>query len=173
MQLQCETNKVIGWKGRQKYISLQITSRPQAGTAHTPSGFSADGIQKISLFLTSDMSIWLRPASFTVLAVCKDTDWTGLQIGSTQHSWKCIFAIEMVENWERRTCSWERRRQSKTAFSLLLKSMMQIFMHEAERNSWVILLLCLKTYPRLKGELTTVPKFENVLMSEFRAIYMP
>lgn len=138
-----------------------------------PSGFSADGIQRISLFVTPDMSIWLRPASFTILAVCKDTDWPGLQIGNTHHSWKCIFAIGILENWERQTCSWGRRRQSKTAFSLLLKPMMQIFMHEAERNSWVILLPCLKTYPRLKGELITEPKFENVLMSEFCSIYMP
>lgn len=173
MQLQCERNKVVGWKDRQKYISLPVTSYPQAGTAHMPSDFSADRMQKISLLMTSDMSIWLRPASFTVLAVCKDTGWPELQIRETHHSWKCIFAIGIVENWERQTCSWGRRRQSKTAFSLLLKPMMQIFMHKAERNSRVILLLCLKTYPHLKGELTTVPKFENVLMSEFRAVYMP
>lgn len=84
-----------------------------------------------------------------------------------------FFAIGIAEIWERQTRSWGRRRQSKTAFPLLLKPMMQIFMHEAERNYWVILLPCLKTYPHLKEELTTVPKFENMLMSEFCSTYMP
>lgn len=174
MQHSCGRNKEVGWKDGQKYISLAISSDPQAGTAHMPSGFSADKIQKISLFLTPDMSIWRRPASFTILAVCKDTDWPGLQIGNTHHSWKCIFC-----HWDSRklretgTQEEGRSRHSKTAFSLLLKPMMQIFMHETERNSWVILLPCLKTHPHLKGELTTVPKFENVLMSEFCSIYMP
>lgn len=84
-----------------------------------------------------------------------------------------FFAIGIVEIWERQARSWGRRRQSKTAFSLLLKPMMQIFMHEAERNSWVILLPCLKTYPHLKEELTTVLKFANVLMSEFCSTYVP
>lgn len=62
---------------------------------------------------------------------------------------KCIFvffAIRVVENQKKQTYTWERRRQCNTAFSLLLKPMMQIFMHEAERNSWVIFLPCLKAY---------------------------
>lgn len=43
------------WLKRQTgIISLAISSDPQAGTAHMPSGFSADRIQKISLFLTPD-----------------------------------------------------------------------------------------------------------------------
>lgn len=104
MQFQCGRNKEVGWKDRQKYISLAISSNPQAGTAHMPSGFSADRIQKISLFLTSDMSIWRRPASFTILAVCKDTDWPGLQIGSAQSLLKSVFfAIGVVENQEKQT----------------------------------------------------------------------
>lgn len=170
MQLQCGRKKEVGWRDRQKFISLAISSDPRAGTAHMPSGFSTDRIQKISLFLTPDMSIWQRPASFTMLAGCKDIGGSGLQIGSSHHSWKCIFCHWDSRKWRDRHRG--RRKQSKTAFPLILKHRMQIFPREAERNSWVILLLCLKTCSDLKGDLPTLPKFQNVLMSEFYSIYM-
>lgn len=173
MQLQCGRNTEAGWMDRQKYISLAISSDPQAGTAHMPSALGQTEFKRSAFFWPQ---IWAsgedqHPSQFWQFAKTS----TGLDRKSEAliMAESVFFATGMVENGGRQTCCWGRRRQSKTAFSLLLKHMMQIFMHEAEMNSWVILLPCLKTYSCLKGELTTVPKFENVLMSEFCSIYMP
>lgn len=101
------------WEKQRSWLNGQ-TEIYQPCNLKRPSGrystyafcFRADRIQKISLFLTPDMSIWRRPASCTILAVCKDIDWPGSQIGSTHHGWKCIF------------CHWDSRKLRETDMRL-------------------------------------------------------
>lgn len=173
MQLQCGRNKEVGWKGRQKYISLAISSDPQAGTGYSTICLLAlvqTRIQKSSLFLTPDMSIWQEenPSQFCSLQRHK-LAW----ITNWKHSSQLkvyFLAVGVAEN--RETGMQLGEVKVKSAFCLPLKPTMQILIHETQRNLGSSFSPVWK-HTHLKRELPTEPKLENMLMSEFCPIYKP